>query len=90
MIEQYEVYFRQADTSGDGRLAHSEVHEMIKRIGVNLTKEQLDEFIREVDKDNSGEIEFDEYCNMMVKLTGVRKRINAREYIDKSDIEQYS
>merc|ERR1719379_1567691 len=62
---------------------------MIKRVGVNLTKEQLNEIIREVDRDQSGEIEFDEYCNMMVKLTGVRKRINAREYIDKSGIDQY-
>merc|ERR1719379_200528 len=62
---------------------------MIKRVGVNLTKEQLAEIIREVDKDGSGEIEFDEYCNMMVKLTGVRKRINAREYVQKTDIDSY-
>merc|ERR550537_2128900 len=62
---------------------------MIKRVGVNLTKDQLTEIINEVDKDNSGEVEFDEYCNMMVKLTGVRKRINAREYIEREDIDQY-
>merc|ERR1719316_2341439 len=86
-IEMYEEFFRQADTSGDGRLGHEEVEAMIKKVGMTLTKEQLDEIIREVDKDNSGEIEFDEYCNMMVKLTGVRKRINAREYIDKQDID---
>merc|ERR1719420_910446 len=62
---------------------------MVKRLGLQLSKEQLDDIFREVDKDHSGELEFDEYCSMMVKLTGVRKRINAREYIDKTDIDQY-
>merc|ERR1719387_2864595 len=62
---------------------------MVKRLGLQLSKEQLKEIFREVDKDQSGEIEFDEYCAMMVKLTGVRKRINAREYIDREDVEQY-
>jgi Ca2+-binding EF-hand superfamily protein len=89
MVEKYEEYFRLADTSGDGRLGHDEVEKMVKRIGVQLSKDQLDEIFREVDKDGSGEIEFDEYCAMMVKLTGVRKRINAREYIDRADIDNY-
>merc|ERR1719428_2742526 len=62
---------------------------MVKRLGLQLSKEQLDEIFREVDKDQSGEIEFDEYCAMMVKLTGVRKRINAREYIDRADLDNY-
>jgi Ca2+-binding EF-hand superfamily protein len=88
-IQKYEKSFREADTSGDGRLGREEVEKMVKRLGVQLSKQQLDEIFREVDKDNSGEIEFDEYCAMMVKLTGVRKRINAREYIDKADIDSY-
>merc|ERR1719389_346936 len=54
-----------------------------------MDKKALDELFKEVDRDGSGEIEFDEYCAMMVKLTGVRKRINAREYIDKADIDSY-
>ena len=62
---------------------------MIRRLGIQLSKDQLRDIFREVDKDQSGEIEFDEYCAMMVKLTGVRKRINAREYIDREDVEQY-
>jgi Ca2+-binding EF-hand superfamily protein len=66
-IEKYEVFFREADTSGDGRLGHDEVGAMIKRVGMALTKEQLDEIIREVDKDQSGEIEFDEYCNIWLR-----------------------
>jgi Ca2+-binding EF-hand superfamily protein len=89
MLEKYEQYFRDADVDGGGSLGVEEIAVMIKRVGITLTKDQLLEIVREVDKDNSGEIEFDEYCNMMVKLTGVRKRINAREYIDKSDIDQY-
>jgi Ca2+-binding EF-hand superfamily protein len=89
MIQKYERSFRHADASGDGRLGREEVEKMVKRLGLQLSKEQLDDIFREVDKDHSGEIEFDEYCAMMVKLTGVRKRINAREYIDKADIDSY-
>merc|ERR1719281_1556753 len=89
MIQRYEKSFRQADISGDGRLGREEVEKMVKRMGIKLSNVQLDDIFREVDKDNSGEIEFDEYCAMMVKLTGVRKRINAREYIEKPDIDNY-
>merc|ERR1719409_2091616 len=88
-LEKYEEYFRQADQSGDGALSTEEVEKMIRRLGIQLSKDQLRDIFREVDKDQSGEIEFDEYCAMMVKLTGVRKRINAREYIDREDVEQY-
>ena len=88
-LEKYEEAFREADESGDGQLSSDEVEKMIRRLGIQLSKDQLKEIFREVDKDQSGEIEFDEYCAMMVKLTGVRKRINAREYIDREDVEQY-
>merc|ERR1719379_1441559 len=89
MIEEYEKAFRHADMSGEGSLSLDEIHKMVKNLGLQLSKEQLDDIFREVDKDHSGEIEFDEYCAMMVKLTGVRKRINAREYITKDDINHY-
>ena len=86
-IDQYEEYFREADTDFDGSLDKGELEAMLSKINVKLNSQQLDEIIREVDRDNSGKVEFDEYCNMMVKLTGVRKRINAREYIDREEIQ---
>ena len=32
---------------------------------------------------------YDEFLAMMVKLTGVRKRINPLEYVDKADIDRF-
>jgi Ca2+-binding EF-hand superfamily protein len=89
MIDKYEEAFRQADIGGSGSLTRDELSKMIKKMGIQLSKEQLDDIIREVDRDGSGFIEFDEYCAMLVKLTGVRKRINAREYIEKDHIDNY-
>jgi Ca2+-binding EF-hand superfamily protein len=89
MIQRYEIAFRNADESGDGELGKDEIHKMVKNMGINLSKAQVAAIFTEVDKDQSGSVEFDEYCAMMVKLTGVRKRINAREYIDKCDIDEY-
>ena len=89
LIEKYEQLFREADTDGNGALGKDELQNMLTKINVKLNDRQLDEIIVEVDKDNSGEIEFDEFCNMMVKLTGVRKRINAREYINREEIQTY-
>lgn len=89
MIEEYEKAFRHADMSGEGSLNCDEVRIMLKNLGILMDKKQLQELFDEVDRDGSGQVEFDEYCSMMVKLTGVRKRINAREYISKEDINHY-
>jgi Ca2+-binding EF-hand superfamily protein len=62
---------------------------MLKNMGFSMDKKSVEALFTEVDTDRSGFIEFDEYCAMMVKLTGVRKRINAREYIAKEDILAY-
>ena len=80
MIDLYEKAFRQADESGDGELDKDEIRHMLKHMGISMDRKSFDELFKEVDRDMSGKIEFDEYCAMMVKLTGVRKRINAREY----------
>merc|ERR1719183_2706211 len=89
MIEEYEKAFRHADMSGEGSLNVDEVRVMLKNMGMLMDKKQVQDLFDEVDRDGSGQVEFDEYCSMMVKLTGVRKRINAREYIAKDDINHY-
>jgi Ca2+-binding EF-hand superfamily protein len=87
--DMYEKHFRLADTTGDGSVGREELATMFSRLGFKMTEHQLDEIILEVDKDLSGEIEFDEFCAMMVKLTGVRKRINPREYMEREDLDSY-
>lgn len=88
-IQHYEAQFLQSDTSGTGNIGRLDLGGMFTRLGVPLNAKQLDSIIAEVDKDGSGSIDFDEFCSMMVKLTGVRKRISMREYVDPEEIVRY-
>jgi len=89
LISRYEQMFRQYDASGDGSISREELEDMLQKLNINLTAIQIDEVIAEVDKDGSGEIEFDEFLSMMAKLGGARKKIRPREYIDRETLDQY-
>lgn len=56
---------------------------------VELDTQTLETIIQEVDKDGSGEIEFDEFCCMWVVLSNCTKRINYREFLHKDQIQLY-
>jgi Ca2+-binding EF-hand superfamily protein len=88
MIEKYEKQFRKADKDGAGSLCASEIEVLFNQFGIKLSTEQMHSLMGEVDHDHSGEIEFDEFCCMMAKLTGVRKRINPNEYMERVEIEK--
>lgn len=89
LIARYEQMFRTYDVSGDGSINREELEDMLAKLNINMTALQIDEVIAEVDKDGSGEIEFDEFLSMMAKLGGSRKKIRPREYIDRETLDQY-
>merc|ERR1719174_399723 len=89
LIEKYDKMFREEDESGEGSLSKENVEVLFQKLGYQLTSNQIGLIFDEVDKDESGFIEYDEFCAMMVKLTGVRKRINPLEYVDKADIDRF-
>jgi len=87
-IEKYEKQFRKADKDGAGSLDAQEIEALFHQFGMKLTSDQVENLMSEVDHDNSGQIEFDEFCCMMAKLTGARKRINPCEYMERVEIEK--
>jgi Ca2+-binding EF-hand superfamily protein len=90
MLDKYEKSFRHYDVDHSGSIGKDEIEKMFKDFGLtHITGAVLDSIIDEVDKDKSGEIEFDEFCAMMSKVTGVRKKIQPREYLEPHVLDKY-
>jgi len=55
------------DKDGDGTITLKELTSVMASLGQDPTDEELRQMIREVDNDNSGSIEFEEFCVLMAK-----------------------
>ena len=66
-LASYKEAFSVFDKDGSGTVSTSELGEIMSALGQNLSAEELDAIIKEVDADGSGEIDFDEFCACMQK-----------------------
>merc|ERR1719191_435036 len=66
--EKFCAMFSKIDYSGDGGLGVAELMNLFKVLGFNMTKEQLEALIVDVDVDKSGEVDPEEFLYMLVKL----------------------
>lgn len=64
-IEEFKEAFALFDKDGDGTITSDELGVVMRSLGRNPTKEELDAMIAEVDEDGSGEIEFPEFLKLM-------------------------
>mmetsp|Transcript_73785 Transcript_73785/g.171120 ORF Transcript_73785/g.171120 Transcript_73785/m.171120 type:complete len:434 (-) Transcript_73785:112-1413(-) len=90
-IEELSQAFKKYDTEGTGALGEAQLHGMFKKLGKNLSRQQLREVMKEVDYDGSGEVEFEELCVLEIKMSRLRPRadlIDHREYLDERTIRQ--
>jgi len=55
------------DKDGSGAIDIDELTEVMKSLGQNPSRKELEEMIAEVDEDGGGEIDFDEFLEMMAK-----------------------
>ena len=77
-IEEYKDAFNLFDKDGSGSVDRKEFLKVLKNLGQNVTKEEVDEIIKDLDQDNSGEISFDEFITYM-------KRIKVQEAQEEDD-----
>lgn len=66
--------FNQVDSDGSGLLAIDEIPKLAELLGVQLTPQQQQEAVKEMDADGSGEVDFQEFWQWWVKTGGVDER----------------
>ena len=65
--EEYSEVFKLFDKDGGGSISTKELGTVMRTLGQNPTDAELEEMVKEVDIDGNGEIDFDEFCGLMVK-----------------------
>eukprot|EP01052_Picozoa_sp_SAG31_P052283 SAG31_NODE_12838_length_913_cov_1.063882_1_plen_172_part_00 len=63
--EEMRSAFRMFDSDGGGAVSSSEIADVFDQLGVKLTSGQVDNYVELVDMDGSGEVDFEEFCELM-------------------------
>merc|ERR1712003_533297 len=58
--------FKIFDRDKDGFISMKELKKVSSMLGTMLTKEELDQFMAEADKDGNGKLDYDEFCKMLL------------------------
>ncbi|XP_052206271.1 caltractin-like [Diospyros lotus] len=66
--EAFELF----DTDGSGTIDAKELNVAMRALGFEMTDEQINQMIADVDKDGSGAIDYDEFEHMMTAKIGER------------------
>jgi len=66
-VAEFKEAFSLFDKDGSGAIDIDELTEVMKSLGQNPSRKELEEMIAEVDEDGGGEIDFDEFLEMMAK-----------------------
>ncbi len=66
-IMQCEEVFDLFDKNKDGSITTNELGDVLRALGANPSRENLQEMIDEMDEDGSGKIEFREFLNIFAK-----------------------
>ena len=62
------VHVRQVDEDKGGSISPQELGSLMETLGLKPNQEELDAMIREIDEDGNGEIEFDEFVQVVPYL----------------------
>ena len=66
-IEEFREVFGLFDKDGGGTISNSELGTVMRTLGQNPSETEIEAMIREVDVDGNGEIDFEEFCRLMVR-----------------------
>ena len=64
-ILEFREIFNLVDTDGSGDISKAELGLLCTKLGLSFTSGQLDQMIMEIDKNNDGEIDFDEFIAVL-------------------------
>ena len=60
--------FRAIDTDNSGHIGTDELKHAFAKLGHNVTEREVIQLIYQVDKDRSGSVDFEEFCNYFISL----------------------
>lgn len=63
--DEFREAFRIFDTQGDGFISADKLKHVATTLGETLTDDEINEMIREADKDDNGIVDFNEFVDMM-------------------------
>ena len=66
-MENLRELFDRFDTDGGGTISAFELDAALIQMGMNLSMDDIEAMMKEVDKDSSGEISFQEFANLMMR-----------------------
>ncbi|KAJ8309338.1 hypothetical protein KUTeg_014212 [Tegillarca granosa] len=78
-IKEFREAFSLFDSDGGGTISGSELGTVMRSLGQNPTEMELEAMIKEVDQDGNGEIDFEEFIQMMAETIDGNGIITANE-----------
>eukprot|EP00163_Fabomonas_tropica_P025941 TRINITY_DN4593_c0_g1_i1.p1 TRINITY_DN4593_c0_g1~~TRINITY_DN4593_c0_g1_i1.p1 ORF type:complete len:598 (-),score=53.78 TRINITY_DN4593_c0_g1_i1:20-1813(-) len=69
-IEEYRRAFNMFDEDGDGTLTISELHNVFTTLGQEVSDQELQRMVAEIDENGDGEIDFNEFLSLMRGKSG--------------------
>jgi len=66
-VKEYREAFKMFDEDGDGTITTKELGRVMETLGQKPTEQELRDMINEVDSDGNGEIDFDEFLDLLMK-----------------------
>jgi calmodulin len=66
-IEEMREIFSLVDKDGGGTISTEELGELLEIIGIEATEDDLGKMVEQMDSDNSGEIDFEEFAEVMMR-----------------------
>lgn len=70
-LQKIRELFKQFDKESDGTIRVSDVQNMLFKFGINLTKSEVSNLVKAVDTENSGILDFEEFCTLVQKAVSL-------------------
>ena len=66
-IDEMKEIFSLVDKDGGGTISTEELEELLEIIGIKASKDDMEVMVEQMDADNSGEIDFEEFAEVMTR-----------------------
>jgi solute carrier family 25 phosphate transporter 23/24/25/41 len=67
-ISSLDQVFKAIDTDGSGHIAIDELEDAFRKLGHSVTRREIKQLLSQVDKDQSGSVDFQEFCEYFASL----------------------